>query len=257
MELKGKVAIVTGSGQGIGRAIAIELARAGANLVLTDIREDTIEKVKEEIEKISREVLINRMDVSKWEDAERMAKRTFERFDRIDILVNNAGILLRGKGGVRLMVLDIGDEDWDTIINVNLKGVFNCSKAVIPFMIKQKSGKIVNIGSGAGLTGGTLDTGASANYSASKAGVINLTKTLARELAQYNINVNAIAPGPILTELTEQASPEVREKIRRQTPLGRFGKPIDIARGVLFLVAESGDFITGETMVIDGGVAMH
>ena len=256
MELKEKIAIVTGAGQGIGKAIALELARAGANLVLADIREDTIEKMKEEIDGMGREVLSIRTDVSKWEDAERMAKRTIERFGRIDILVNNAGISLRGKGGTRLRISDVGDQEWDTIMNVNLKGVFNCSKAVIPSMINQSFGKIVNMGSIVGLSGGA-NSPASAPYCVSKAGVICLTKVLARELAQHNINVNAVAPGRIVTPLTGNVSPELNEEGLKHTPLGRFGNPIDIARGVLFLVSESGDFITGETLVIDGGRTMH
>jgi 3-oxoacyl-[acyl-carrier protein] reductase len=244
MELKGKVAIVTGAGQGIGKAIALELAKAGANLVLADIRGDRIEKVKEEIEGMGREVLMTRIDVSKWEDAEGMVNRVIERFGRIDILVNNAGISPKGNGGVHLKTLDTGDRDWDTIMNVNLKGVFNCSKAAMPSLIRQCSGKIVNIGSIAGLTGGEGGP-ASAPYCVSKAGVICLTKVLARELAQYNINVNAIAPGRIFTEMAEFTSPEANEEILRHTPLRRFGKPIDVARAVLFLVLESGDFITG------------
>lgn len=256
MELRGKVAIVTGAGQGIGKAIALELATAGASLVLADIREDTLEKVEEEIEEIGRAVLRIRMDVSKWEDAERMAQKAMERFGRVDILVNNAGIAPKGKGGVRLGILDINDQDWDTVTNVNLKGVFNCSKAVMPFIISQRAGRIVNIGSIAGLTGG--DSGIpSAHYSVSKAGVICLTKVLARELAQYNINVNVIAPGRILTQMAEISSPEANEAARKQTPLGRFGEPTDIARAVLFLVSKSGDYITGETMVIDGGRTMR
>ena len=134
MKLKGKVAIVTGAGQGIGKAIALELAKGGADLALTDIREDTIGKVREEIEGMGREVLVIQMDVSKWEDAEGMAKRVMERFGRIDILVNNAGIAPKGKGGVQLRISDIGEQDWDAVMNVNLKGVFNCSKAVMPLM---------------------------------------------------------------------------------------------------------------------------
>jgi len=255
MELSGKVAVVTGAGQGLGKAIAMELGRAGANLVLTDIVEDTIRKVKEEIEGMGRKGLAIRADVSKWQDAEGMAKKTLEKFGRIDILVNNAGISPRGKGGGRLNIVEIDEEGWDRVMNVNLKGVFNCSKAVIPTMIKQQSGKIVNMGSITGITGGA-GSPASGHYSVSKAGVICLTKVLARELAQYNINVNALAPGRIQTDMAATSSPEANEEARRQTPLGRFGKPIDIARAVLFLVSESGNFITGETMVIDGGRVM-
>jgi 3-oxoacyl-[acyl-carrier protein] reductase len=256
MELKGKVAIVTGAGQGIGEAIALELAKAGANLVLVDIREDTIEKVKGEIEGMGREVLTIRMDISKWEDGEKMAKRVMERFGRIDILVNNAGISPRGKGGGRVRISDIVEQDWDNVMNVNLKGVFNCSRGVMPIMIEQRSGKIVNIGSIVGLTGG-VGSPSSPQYRVSRAGVICLTKVFARELAQYNINVNVIAPGKIDSGKIALTAPQLNEEVLRQTPLGRFGKPIDIARAVLFLVSESGDFITGETMVIDGGRTMY
>jgi len=163
MELEGEVAIVTGAGQGIGEAIALELARAGANLVLADIREDTIRRVRDEISGIGREVFIDRMDVSIREDAEGMAKRVIEKFGRIDILVNNAGISPKGKGGAHLRFLDITEQHWDNVMNVNLKGVFNCSKAVVPFMVEQSSGKIVNMGSIGGLTGG-VGTPTSASY---------------------------------------------------------------------------------------------
>jgi 3-oxoacyl-[acyl-carrier protein] reductase len=256
MELKGKVAIVTGAGQGLGEAIALELAKAGANIVAADIRKDTIEQVEKKIEGMGREALAVQMDVSKWEEAEGMVKKALERFGHIDILVNNAGISPKGKGGVQLKILDIGDEDWDRVMNVNVKGVFNCSKAVMPHMISRRTGKIVNMGSITGLTGGAASP-ASAHYPVSKAAVICLTKVLARELAQYNINVNAIAPGRIQTEMAALSSPQANEEARKQTPLGRFGKPIDIARAVLYLVSESGDFMTGETMVIDGGRTMH
>jgi 3-oxoacyl-[acyl-carrier protein] reductase len=256
MELKGKVAIVTGAGQGLGKAIAFELAKAGADLVLADIREDTVAQVKKEIEATGGEALLIRMDVSQWKEAEAMVRKTLEKYGRIDILVNNAGISPRGKGGGRLRIMDIEDQDWDRVMGINLKGVFNCSKAVIPTMMNQKDGKIVNMGSITGITGGA-GSPASGHYCVSKAGVINLTKVLARELAPFNINVNAIAPGRIETEMAATASPETNEEARRQTPLGRFGKPIDIARAVLFLVSESGNFITGETMVIDGGRVMQ
>ncbi len=255
MELKGQVAIVTGAGQGIGKATALELAKAGANIALADIREDTVEKVKKEIEEIGREVLAIKMDVSKWEDAQRMAKTTLEKFGRIDILINIAGINLKKEGGIPWRIIEIEDQIWDTIMNVNLKGVFNCCKAVIPSMINQHSGKIVNMGSITGLTGKVHS--AAPPYCVSKAGVICLTKVLARELGQYNINVNVLAPGRILTSMTERTSPEFKEEIVRQTPLRRAGMAIEVARAALFLVAESGNFITGETMVIDGGRTMY
>lgn len=256
MELKGTVAIVTGAGQGIGKAIALELAKAGSNLVLADIREDNIDAVKKEIEGIGMEALAVRVDVAQWADVEAMVKNAIERFGRIDILVNNAGISPRGKGGGRVEIQDIGDKEWDTVMNVDLKGVFNGAKAVMPLMMKQRSGKIVNMASITGLTGGA-GSPASLHYCVAKSGVICLTKFLARELGPSNVNVNAIAPGRIFTEMAKTSSPEANEAAKRLTPLGRFGEPIDIARAVLYLVSESGNFITGETLVIDGGRVMH
>ncbi len=259
-ELKGKVAVVTGAGQGMGRAIALALANAGSNLVLAEIRANTLEHVKKEIEKTGREVLAVRMDVSKWEDAGRMAKAAMKKFGRIDILVNDAAISPKGKGkgkgGVPLPTLEIDEKDWDNVMNVNLKGVFNVSKAVAPFMIKQRSGTIVNITSVAGLTAGARCT-ASAHYVVSKAGAICLTKVLARELAPYNITVNNLAPGRTETEMVELSDPDENEYIRNLTPLRRFAKPSEIAGGVLFLVSEAASFITGETLVMDGGRTMH
>lgn len=256
MELKGKVAIVTGAGQGIGEATSLELGKAGANLVLADIREDTMAKVKKEIEGMGREALAIRMDVAKWPEAENMAKSVMERFGRIDILVNNAGISPKPKDGTRLTVVDIEEQEWDRVMNVNLKGVFNCSKAVIPFMMKQRFGKIVNVGSIVGITGGPI-TPAGDHYCVSKAGVICLTKVMAINLGPYNINVNCVAPGRITGVMFDTSSPEIREAILKQTPLRKFGEPIDVARTILFLVSEAAHFITGETTVVDGGRTLH
>lgn len=179
------MAIVTGAGQGIGRQTALELAKAGAKVALTDVNGPAIEHVKGEIEEMERKGFGIRMDVSKWEDAERMAKGIADRFGCIDILVNSAGFSPKGKGGARLGVLEVEDSIWDTIMKVNLKGVFNCSKAVIPFKIKQRSGRIINLGSTTGLTGDV----SSAPYCASKAGIMVLTKVFAREFGQYNIHL--------------------------------------------------------------------
>ncbi len=260
LKLKDKIAIVTGAGQGIGRAIALEFAKAGAKVVLAEIREDTTERVRKEIEGMGKEVLAVPTDVSRRTDVKRMVEKTIERFGQVDILVNNAGIapkrMIPGKGGVRISFSEMDDEHWDSVMNTNLKGVFYCCQAVIPFLIKQRSGKIVNISSVTGLTGGA-GSPASAAYCSSKAGVICLTKVLARELAPYNINVNNVAPAGILTDLSGASSPETLEGIRRNTPLGRFGKPEDIARGVLFLASVAGGYMTGETMLIDGGRVMY
>lgn len=254
MELEEKVAIVTGAGRGIGRTIALELARAGANLVIADLDEETSAQVKKEIEGLGRKALTVRANVTQWVDAERTVNEAMKTFGRVDILVNNAGISPKGKGGTYIPIPDIAEELWDRVMDVNLKGVFNLSKAVSPAMMKQRSGKIVNIGSIAGLNGEGASSGA---YHVSKAAVICLTKVHARELGPYNVNVNVIAPGRILTDMSAVTNPETAEAIKKATPLGRFGAQSDIARAVLFLVSESSNFITGETMVIDGGRLMR
>ncbi len=256
MDLEDKVAIVTGAGQGIGMVIAIELAKAGAKLVLIGRKESTLNKVKQEIEGMGREAFVIRMDISKWEEADIMAKKVMERFGQIDILVNNAGISPKRKEGVPLKISDIEEQDWDNVMDVNLKGAFSCSKAVMTCMIKRRSGKIVNIGSTAGLTGGAASP-ATPVYHISKAGVHCLTKVFARELAQYNINVNTIVPGRILTQMAVDTAPEANELLMRNIPLARFGKPTDVAHMVLFLVSERGDYITGGTIVVDGGKVMY
>jgi 3-oxoacyl-[acyl-carrier protein] reductase len=256
LDLSGKVAIVTGAGQGIGKAVALELARVGADIVATGRTKEKLDSVGCEIQGIGRRFLAVRMDVSRWEDARRMADVTFKAFRRIDILVNNAGINPKGEGGIGLKIQDIAERDWDHVMNVNLKGAFNCAKAVMPFMIDQKSGRIVNISSVTGLTGGA-GSPASAHYFVSKGAILCLTKALARELAPHNINVNAIAPGMIVTEMVKVSDPRANERVKRETPLRRFGDPIDVARAVLYLVCESGDFIAGETLILDGGRTMH
>lgn len=252
MDLKGKVAIVTGAGRGIGRQTALDLARAGAKVVTCAVTKHSIDKVKGEIKEMGREVLGIQMDVSKWEDAEKMSRRVMERFGHIDILVNNAGISPKGKGGARLGVLEIEESIWDSVMNVNLKGVFNCTKAVVPFMISQRSGRIVNIGSTTGLTGDI----SSAPYCASKAGIMALTKVFAREFGKYNIIVNSVAPGLVLTDMQADTPPERIEQLRRGTALGKAGEPEDIARVILFLVSE-GIHVTGQTIIVDGGKTMY
>jgi 3-oxoacyl-[acyl-carrier protein] reductase len=250
--LGGKVAIVTGAGRGIGRGTALELAKAGAKLVLAGIRENSIEKVKREIEGMGREVIAIQTDISKWEDAQRMAKRAMENFSRIDILVNNAGIHPQNEQNLRFNTLEIGDSDWDLVIDTNLKGPFNCSKAVIPYMISQRYGRIVNVSSVTGLTGQV----GSSPYCASKAGIMALTKVLAGEFGQYNITVNCVAPGLTMTAMNENLPPDVFKMFVAKIPLGRAGQPIDIARAVLCFVQDD-LFITGQTIVADGGSTMH
>lgn len=254
MELDGKVALVTGGGRGIGRTIALELAKAGADLVIADLDEETSAQVKKEVEQLGRKALVVRVNVTQWADAERAVAETLNGFGRVDILVNNAGISPKGKGGTYIPIADIQEELWDRVMDVNVKGVFNFSKAVSPAMMKQRSGKIVNIGSIAGLNGEGASSGA---YHVSKAAVICLTKVHARDLGPYNVNVNVIAPGRILTDMSAVTNPETAAAIKKATPLGRFGAQSDISKAVLFLVSEASNFITGETMVIDGGRLMH
>jgi 3-oxoacyl-[acyl-carrier protein] reductase len=256
MDLSGKVAIVTGGSQGIGRAIAIELAKAGANIVLYDVNSKEGRKVAREIEKMGQRALFVKGDVSKRKDVEKMLGFALNQFGKIDIFVNNAGISGKKPGGKRVQINAIEEREWERVMDVNLKGVFICTKAVMGSMMKQRSGKIVNIASIAGLIAGSL-TFSGAHYAVSKAAVIAFTKVSAMELAPYGITVNAIAPGRIETEMTGKISPDTNEMYKKRIPLGRFGKPEEIAKAVAFLVSDSAEFITGATLAIDGGVVMH
>ena len=244
MKLDGKVAIVTGSGQGIGRAISFVFAREGANIVLNDVNVSTLTKTAEEICSLGREVLPVKADVSNSNDAKEMIRKSVEKFGKIDVLVNNAGIMRNAP------IEQLSEDDWDAVMNVNLKGVFLCSKYVGQQMIEQKSGVIVNIASIAGLNP-QIHTGA---YSVSKAGVISLTELLAMEWAAYNIRVNAVCPGPTKTTLFESYwSGERREARKKAIPIGRFGEPEDIAKAALFLASDDASYLTGHTLVVDGG----
>lgn len=238
MRLKDKIAIVTGGSQGIGRAICLALAREGCNLVIGDINLQTARKVAGKIESFHQECLAIKVDVSNSKQVNRMVEIVLKEFEKIDILVNNAGISYQGT------IEDMKEEDWDKVMNVNLKGTFLCSRAVIKSMKRQQSGKIVNIASFAGKIGG-LTVGA--NYAASKAGVICFTKSLARELASYNVNVNAVSPAFINTTMST---------IFPKIPIGRKGLPEDVANAVIFLVSEDANYITGEILDVDGGMSM-
>jgi len=242
--LTGKTAIITGGGRGIGREIALKLAENGANIVIFDLDEDGLNQTRSILEKSNRKLLTIKGDVSKLEDAEKTVKETIKEFGKIDILINNAGITRDN------LLMRMPEKDWDTVINVNLKGVFNFSKSVIRYMLKQKSGKIVNISSIAGIMGNA----GQANYSASKAGIIGFTKSMAKEVASRGICVNAIAPGYIETEMTASLPDEVKKAFLEVIPFKRFGKPSDVAKLVNFLVSEDSDYITGQVIKVDGGL---
>jgi 3-oxoacyl-[acyl-carrier protein] reductase len=246
LELVGQVALITGAAQGIGKAIALLLARNGADTVISDVNLEKAEETAREVEALGRKAMAIRADVAKYADVEKMVESVLERFGRIDILVNNAGIA-RDK-----LMLRMTDEDWDAVLNINLKGTFNCTKAVIRHMSKQKQGKIVNIAS----VVGEMGNAGQANYSASKAGVIGLTKTTAREFAQRGINVNAIAPGYIETPMTDALPEKAKEELKRMIPMDRLGKPEDVAEGVLFLVSKASSYITGQVLNVNGGIYM-
>jgi 3-oxoacyl-[acyl-carrier protein] reductase len=245
--LKDKVGFITGAGRGIGFEIAKELAEEGADLAICDIDEKTIvDSAKSLSESTGRNILGLVVDVASEISVEQGVKKIIDRFRKIDILVNNAGITRDA------LILRMKDEDWDAVLNVNLKGAFHCIREVSRFMLKQRSGKIVNIASIIGLMGNP----GQANYSASKAGLIGLTKTAAKELAGRGIQVNAVAPGFIETAMTAKLQPDVRDKMLSVIPAGRFGRPEDVASVVLFLSSPASDYITGEVIRIDGGMAM-
>jgi 3-oxoacyl-[acyl-carrier protein] reductase len=238
------VALVTGGGRGIGRAIALNLAQDGADIALFDLDENGLNETRPLIEKIGRKVLTVKGNVSKLEDAENAVKEVLDKLGKIDILVNNAGITRD------TLLMRMSEEDWDLVISVNLKGAFNFSKSVIRHMLKQRKGKIINVASVVGLVGNA----GQANYSASKAGVIGLTKSLAREVASRNICVNAVAPGYIETEMTNKLPEEVKDAFMSMTLLKRFGQPEDVARLVNFLASPDSDYITGQVINVDGGL---
>ncbi len=244
MRLKDKVALITGSAQGIGREIAFVFAREGADVVISDINLEKAAKTSAEIAALGRKSLGLELDVTAYAKVEEAINKILDKFGKVDILVNKAGITRDG------LLLRMSEADWDAVINVNLKGTFNCTKAVSKLMIKQHSGRIINIASIIGIIGNP----GQANYSASKAGIIALTKTTAKELASRNINVNAVAPGYIQTEMTAKLPEELKQKMLALIPLNKLGSPADVANVCLFLASEESGYITGQTIVVDGGM---
>ncbi len=245
--MDGRVAVVTGGARGIGRAIVEKLAGLGASVVIGDMLADLAEKTAGEVSQItSKKIIFTKVDVTNGKSAVEMIDRTLAEFGRVDILVNNAGITRD------TLILRMEEADWDTVLDVNLKGAFNCSKAVLRAMMKQRYGRIVNISSVSGQAGQAGQT----NYSASKAGLIGFTKALAREVASRQITVNAVAPGFIPTSLTNDLSDELKNSILGATPIGRMGKPEEIAAAVAFLASEEAAYITGHVLAVDGGMAM-
>ena len=246
MKLAEKVAIVTGSTRGIGQAIAEELARQGAKVVISGRNGERAQQVAAAIQEAGGEAIAVQADVSHMEDAQRLVKETLERWGRIDILVNNAGITRDN------LLLRMSEEEWDTVLQVNLKGAFNCTKSVTRQMMKQRQGCIINITSVVGQMGNA----GQANYAASKAGLIGFTKSVARELASRNITCNAVAPGYIQTDMTAALDDAVKDSLKKQIPLGRLGTPEDVARVVAFLCSDDAAYITGQVINVDGGMVM-
>lgn len=238
-----KVVIITGGAQGIGKEIALQFAKQKAKVVLFDLNEEVLAAAKKEIEAYSQVEGVG-VDVTNFEDVEIKVNKIIDNFKRVDILVNNAGITKDN------LFLRLSENDWDKVLAVNLKGAFNCTKAVVKYMVKQRAGKIINISSVIGLMGNI----GQANYAASKAGLIGLTKSLAKELGIRNINVNAVAPGYIQTAMTDKLSDKVKEEMSARIALKRLGQPLDVARAVVFLASRDADYITGQVLVVDGGL---
>jgi len=246
ISLQNKVAVVTGGARGIGRTCCLMLAEAGAHVAVSDVDLAGAEQVAEVIRGMGRESMAVKTDVSKWADAEQLMETVLAKFNRLDILVNNAGITRDN------LLMRMDEKEWDAVITVNLKGTFNCIKAATRPMMKQRSGKVINMASVVGVMGNA----GQANYAASKAGVIGLTKSVAKELGSRNIQVNAVAPGYIETEMTKDLPQSAKEAFLTIVPLKRPGLPEDVARIVVFLASPLSDYVTGQVIHVDGGMVM-
>lgn len=247
MMLNGRIAVVTGAARGIGKAIVLELAAAGATVVINDIGNlDKAEETVREIAAAGGRAMVVQADISQAAEVDRLVNTVIQEYGKIDILVNNAGIARDN------LLMRMKEADWDTVMNINLKSVFLCTKAVSRGMLKQRSGAIVNIASVVGIMGNA----GQANYAAAKAGIIGFTKSMAKELASRGIRVNAVAPGYIATDMTAMLPEEVKKEFIKGIPLGRIGSAEDVAKAVLFLVSPAASYMTGQTLSVDGGMAM-
>lgn len=244
--LSGKTALVTGGGRGIGKAIVLDLAGHGADIIVSDIDETAAQETASLVQGTGRRSLAMKADVSRDQDVDALVKASIEAFGRIDILVNNAGITRDN------LLMRMSEQEWDSVLSVNLKGAFLCTRHVVRGMMKQRSGKIINMASVVGVMGNA----GQANYAASKAGLIGFTKSAARELASRNIQVNAVAPGFIETDMTGKLPEEVKQNYRTGIPAGRFGTTQDVAGVVLFLSSPASDYVTGQVIHVDGGLLM-
>jgi 3-oxoacyl-[acyl-carrier protein] reductase len=246
MRFENRAALVTGGGQGLGRAISLQFASEGAAVAVVDLNPDTAQSVADEINSANGTAIALQANVVDFEQAEATIKEVIDRLGKLDILVNNAGITRDN------LLMRMSEADWDAVLAVNLKSVFNYSKIASKAMMRQRYGRIVSVSSVAGIAGNAGQT----NYSASKAGVIGFTKSLAREVASRNVTVNAVAPGFIPTQLTDTVPDEIKEASLKQIPLGRWGTPEDVANAVTFLAQEESGYITGHVLSVDGGMVM-
>ena len=246
MRLKDKVAIITGSGSGLGRAGALKFAEEGAKVVIADYDQEVGQKVADKINEKGQDAIFIKVDVSDYNQVEEMVDKTVQKYDTIDILINNAGVTADS------FLTKMDHKQWDKVIDINLKGVFNCTKAVAPLMMEKGEGKIINTSSVVGEQGNIGQT----NYSASKAGVIGMTKTWAKELGSKGINVNVVAPGYIMTEMVAKIPQKILDKLKAKVPFNKLGEPEDVANAYLYLAAPSGDYCNGTILDVNGGISL-